>query len=42
MRDEEKSHQEQAKEAGANELPEPVKEIMNRVSKIMTSTSYHI
>ena len=42
MRDEEQSHQEQAKEAGASELPEPVKEIMKKVSKIMTSTSYHI
>ena len=42
MRDEEQSHQEQAKEAGASELPEPIKEIMKKVSKIMTSTSYHI
>ncbi|MFL2697783.1 MAG: 2-polyprenyl-3-methyl-6-methoxy-1,4-benzoquinone monooxygenase [Gammaproteobacteria bacterium] len=39
---EEEDHQAQAKEAGANELPKSVKEIMARVSKVMTSTSYHL
>ena len=42
MAKEEEDHQAQAKEAGANDLPKLVKEIMARVSKVMTSTSYHL
>ena len=42
MRVDEDIHASQAKEAGASELPEEIKNGMSWVAKIMTSTSYHI
>ncbi len=42
MQSDEQHHREQAIEAGAQELPKPVKELMKIVSKVMTTSSYHI
>ena len=42
MRKDEDTHAEEAKEAGASELPQEVKEWMSLVAKVMTSTSYYI
>lgn len=40
MREEEAMHDKNAQAAGAYELPQPAKTLMNAVSKIMTKTSY--
>ena len=42
MRKDEDTHAEEAKEAGASELPQEVKKGMSLVAKVMTSTSYYI
>ena len=42
MREDEDSHAKQAKESGASELPDEVKEGMSWVARLMTSTSYYI
>ena len=42
MRLDEKKHAQQAKDAGAEELPEEIKEGMSWIARIMTSSSYHI
>jgi 3-demethoxyubiquinol 3-hydroxylase len=42
MHIDEQHHREQAIEAGAQELPKQVKELMKIVSKVMTTSSYHI
>ena len=42
MREDELHHVTQAHQAGAAELPEPIKRLMGLVSKIMTTTSYRI
>ena len=42
MRDEEAEHGENAIEAGAAELPPPVKRLMQLTARIMTSTAYRI
>ena len=42
MREDEQLHADQAKKAGASELPEEVKKLMAVVAKLMTKTSYHI
>ncbi len=42
MRIDEDTHAEEAKEAGASELPQEVKKGMSLVAKVMTSTSYYI
>lgn len=42
MQDDERHHAEQAMAAGAAILPEPVQWLMNKVSKIMTLSSYYI
>ena len=42
MREDELRHAENAAEAGAAELPAPVKAIMTLVSKVMTSSAYRI
>mgnify|MGYP001162461593 FL=1 len=42
MREDEEAHGLTAREAGAADLPEEIKEVMSAVAKIMTSTSYHI
>jgi len=42
MRIDEEQHSHDALEAGAEILPEEIKELMSKVAKIMTSTSYHI
>jgi len=42
MREDEAMHDKKAQEAGANELPQPAKTLMNAVSKVMTKTSYWI
>jgi ubiquinone biosynthesis monooxygenase Coq7 len=41
MRDEEEEHGANAKEAGAASLPEPVRDLMRGVAKIMTGTAYY-
>jgi ubiquinone biosynthesis monooxygenase Coq7 len=42
MRDEEEEHGENAKNAGAAELPEPVRELMKLTARVMTSTAYRV
>ena len=42
MRDEEAEHGENAIDAGAAELPQPVKRLMRLTARIMTSTAYRI
>ena len=42
MRDEEQEHGENAINAGAAELPEPVKKLMRLTAKVMTSTAYRV
>jgi ubiquinone biosynthesis monooxygenase Coq7 len=42
MRDEEEEHGENAKEAGAAELPEPIRELMKLTARVMTSTAYRV
>ena len=42
MRDEEEEHGENAREAGAAELPEPVRELMKLTARVMTSTAYRV
>ncbi len=42
MRDEEAEHGENAIEAGAAELPEPVKRLMEMTAKVMTRTAYWV
>jgi len=42
MREDEAKHDKNAQAAGAYELPQPAKVLMNAVSKIMTKTSYWI
>lgn len=41
MQEDEEQHAAQALDAGAAELPYPIKKLMNNVSKIMTKTSYY-
>lgn len=41
MQEDEEQHAAQALDAGAAELPYPIKKLMNTVSKIMTKTSYY-
>lgn len=42
MREEEQQHGDDANEAGAAELPRPVKDLMRLTSKIMTKTAYRV
>jgi len=42
MREEEALHDENARAAGAYELPQAAKTLMTAVSKIMTKTSYWV
>ena len=42
MRDEEEEHGENARIAGASELPDPVKKLMRLTAKIMTGTAYRM
>ncbi|HSG59726.1 MAG TPA: 2-polyprenyl-3-methyl-6-methoxy-1,4-benzoquinone monooxygenase [Woeseiaceae bacterium] len=42
MRDEEEEHGDNAREAGAAELPEPVRRLMQLTAKIMTATAYRL
>jgi len=42
MRDEEEEHGENAIEAGAAELPAPVKHLMRLTAKVMTKTAYWV
>jgi ubiquinone biosynthesis monooxygenase Coq7 len=42
MRDEEEEHGENAKDAGAVELPEPVRELMKLTARVMTGTAYRL
>jgi len=42
MRDEEEEHGENAKDAGAAELPAPVKRLMRMTAKVMTKTAYWV
>ncbi|MGQ3890871.1 2-polyprenyl-3-methyl-6-methoxy-1,4-benzoquinone monooxygenase [Legionella sp. CNM-4043-24] len=42
MQADEEHHADQAREAGAIPLPEPVKKLMSMTSQLMTQTSYHI
>lgn len=42
MKQDESQHAEQAREAGAAELPNPVKQWMKRASRIMTRTAYWV
>ena len=42
MRDEEDEHGESAIQAGAAELPEPIKRLMTMTAKIMTKTAYRV
>ncbi len=42
MRDEEQQHGENAIDAGAAELPKPIRKLMQLTSKIMTKTAYRI
>tara|TARA_Y100000590_G_scaffold73095_2_gene80422 strand:+ start:1171 stop:1803 length:633 start_codon:yes stop_codon:yes gene_type:complete len=42
MREDEDMHAKKAKESGAKELPDEIKEGMSFVAKLMTSTSYYI
>ncbi len=42
MRDEEQEHGENAKDAGAAELPDPVQHLMRVTAKVMTKTAYWV
>lgn len=42
MRDEEEEHGENARQAGATDLPEPVRRIMQLTARVMTSTAYRL
>jgi len=42
MRDEEEEHGENARQAGAAELPKPVRELMKLTARVMTSTAYRL
>lgn len=42
MRDEEQEHGENAREAGAAELPEPVRKLMKLTARVMTTTAYRV
>ena len=42
MRDEEEEHGESARDAGAAELPAPVKRLMRMTAKVMTKTAYWV
>lgn len=42
MRDDELSHAQAAKEAGAAELPQPVKDLMRAAAKVMTTVAHHV
>ena len=42
MRDEEQQHGENAVDAGAAELPQPIPKLMRLTAKIMTKTAYRI
>lgn len=42
MRDEEETHGENAIDAGAAELPRPVKRLMEKTAKLMTNTAYWV
>jgi ubiquinone biosynthesis monooxygenase Coq7 len=42
MKHDEATHGEQAKEAGAADLPQPVKDLMRVTSSVMTATAYRI
>ena len=42
MRDEEEEHGENARQAGAAELPEPVQRLMRLTARVMTGTAYRI
>ena len=42
MRIDEEKHSEEALEAGAEILPDEIKDLMSKVAKVMTNSSYHI
>jgi len=42
MRDEEEEHGENAKDAGAAELPDPIQRLMRLTAKVMTRTAYRL
>ncbi len=42
MRDEEEEHGDNAREAGAAELPEPMQRLMQLTAKVMTTTAYRL
>jgi ubiquinone biosynthesis monooxygenase Coq7 len=42
MRDEEEEHGENAKDAGAAELPNPIQRLMRLTAKVMTTTAYRL
>lgn len=42
MRDEEEEHGDNAKEAGAADLPAPIKQLMRMTAKVMTKTAYWV
>jgi ubiquinone biosynthesis monooxygenase Coq7 len=42
MRDDELGHAQAAKDAGAIDLPQPVKDLMRVVAKVMTTVAHHI
>lgn len=42
MREEEEEHGDHAREAGAAELPEPIRRLMQLTAKVMTSTAYRL
>ncbi len=42
MRDDELRHAQDAKEAGAMELPTPVKDLMRAAAKVMTTVAHHV
>jgi ubiquinone biosynthesis monooxygenase Coq7 len=42
MRDEEQEHGDNAREAGAADLPEPVRQLMKLTARVMTSTAYRV
>ena len=42
MRDEEQEHGDNAREAGAADLPEPVRQLMKLTARVMTRTAYRV
>ncbi len=42
MRDDELGHAQAAKDAGAMELPQPVKDLMRAAAKLMTTVAHHV